>query len=191
MLPTPAKFHYVFNLRDLSRIWQTILNIDPEECPNQKTIIALWKHECTRVIADRFTNLEDKAWFEQNINMTIERELGDVEIVPEPFFVDFLREAPEPTGEEEDDADLEAPKIYEIIPDLEYLEERVRDYMQTYNETVRGASMDLVFFKDALTHLIKISRIIRTPQGNALLVGVGGSGKQSLTKVITSYAFKV
>ena len=191
MLPTPAKFHYVFNLRDLSRIWQTILNIDPEECPNQKTIIALWKHECTRVIADRFTNLEDKAWFEQNINMTIERELGDVEIVPEPFFVDFLREAPEPTGEEEDDADLEAPKVYEIIPDLEYLEERVRDYMQTYNETVRGASMDLVFFKDALTHLIKISRIIRTPQGNALLVGVGGSGKQSLTKVlITSYASK-
>ena len=131
-----------------------------------------------------------KAWFEQNINITIERELGDVEIVSEPFFVDFLREAPEPTGEEEDDADLEAPKVYEIIPDLEFLEERVRDYMQTYNETVRGASMDLVFFKDALTHLIKISRIIRTPQGNALLVGVGGSGKQSLTKVLTSYASK-
>lgn len=33
----------------------------------------------------------------------------------EPFFVDFLREAPEPTGEETDDASLEAPKIYEEV----------------------------------------------------------------------------
>ena len=33
----------------------------------------------------------------------------------EPYFVDFMRDAPEPTGEEGDDADLDAPKVYEAV----------------------------------------------------------------------------
>lgn len=50
-------------------------------------------------------------------------------------------------GEEADDADLEAPKIYEPIPSLDFLAERLKSYQELYNESIRGAKMDLVFFK--------------------------------------------
>jgi hypothetical protein len=53
--------------------------------------------------------------------------------------------------------------------------------LEEYN--MKKKNMNLVFFEDALEHLTRIHRIIRLDQGNALLVGVGGSGKQSLTKL--------
>ena len=55
--------------------------------------------------------------------------------------------------------------------------------MSVYNERYPSKPMNLVIFDDALRHLLRVTRIINSPSGNCLLVGVGGSGKQSLTKL--------
>ncbi|KAG8199526.1 hypothetical protein JTE90_009368 [Oedothorax gibbosus] len=190
MLPTPAKFHYVFNLRDLSRIWEGMLKIEKEQCSTKNDLLALWKHECTRVIADRFTNNEDKEWFSKRMSHVLAEEIGEeyLEILPEePYFVNFLRDPPEPEDDAEDtEVALEMPLVYEQVPSYETLADRLTHFMNLYNENSQGMQMDLVFFKDAMVHLIKIARILSTPQGSALLVGVGGSGKQSLTRLAAS-----
>lgn len=64
MLPTPAKFHYIFNLRDLSRVFHGIFMCPVREVLHTDTILlCLWKHECERVFADRLVDKADKDWF--------------------------------------------------------------------------------------------------------------------------------
>ena len=58
----------------------------------------------------------------------------------------------------------------------------LEEYLDDYNQ-VNTAQMRLVLFLDAVRHVCRISRIIRQPLGNALLLGVGGSGRQSLTRL--------
>lgn len=128
MLPTPANFHYVFNLRDLSRIWQGMLTVLSKECQTINKLLKLWRHECTRVISDRFTNQNDRDWFIQNLLRAAKSELTDnLHDIPEEetFWVDFLREPPDATGDEPEDFDFSAPKIYEEIPSFEFLVEKL------------------------------------------------------------------
>lgn len=69
---------------------------------------------------------------------------------------------------------------YEEIADTSKLSQLFTDYLDEYNS--ENKEMRLVFFWDAIDHVSRLARVLRQPRGNAMLVGVGGSGKQSLTR---------
>lgn len=53
MLPTPTKIHYLFNLRDISKVFQGLLRAHKEYHDNRSALLRLWVHECFRVFYDR------------------------------------------------------------------------------------------------------------------------------------------
>ena len=269
-LPTPAKFHYIFSMRDLSRIFQGVLRMPVSlfvspyggsgtnggmksssdgsskatkgggrkrssvgkggkgsfavTAPVQ-SLLRLWQFEALRVISDKLTTEEDKECFalrldeitDENYGNGVAKgilvasadtkndsEKGDGSAassgkstskspkkrssivapanvgVERANFVDFLRE----DIFDEDGILVEAaPKIYESGGSLSAIRQVVVDFLSRYNDANPSKRMNLILFDDALRHLLRISRIIGTPRGSALLVGVGGSGKQSLTRL--------
>jgi dynein heavy chain len=65
MLPTPAKSHYTFNLRDIWRVFQGICSASHKSTPDVTTMVRLWYHENMRVFHDRLTTEDDRAQLRQ------------------------------------------------------------------------------------------------------------------------------
>lgn len=79
-------------------------------------------------------------------------------------------------------------KIYEEVTDKKKLLKLLQNKEDDYNAS-RDDKLNLVYFDDAIEQILRICRILRQPRGNALLIGVGGSGKQSLAK-LSSFIMK-
>ncbi|KAF6103026.1 dynein axonemal heavy chain 6 [Phyllostomus discolor] len=176
LLPTPTKSHYVFNLRDLSKCVQGILQCDPGTIREEIQIFRLFCHECQRVFHDRLINNEDKQYFHAILTEMANKHFGiatDLEyFLTKPIiFGDFIK-----FGADKSD------RIYDDMPDMEKIANVLQDYLDDYN-LINPKEVKLVFFQDAIEHVSRIARMIRQERGNALLVGVGGTGKQSLTRL--------
>ncbi|XP_029397555.1 dynein heavy chain 12, axonemal [Mus pahari] len=193
LLPTPAKSHYTFNLRDFSRVIRGCLLIEKDAIESKHTMIRLFVHEVLRVFYDRLINNEDRNWLFLLIKNVIRDHFK------ESFDIVFnhLRNGNAPVTEEDlrslmfgdyMNPDLEGDdRVYIEIPDIHHFNDVVDQCLDEYNQTHKRR-MNLVVFRYVLEHLSRICRILKQSGGNALLIGLGGSGRQSLTKLATSMA---
>ncbi|KAF1789121.1 P-loop containing nucleoside triphosphate hydrolase [Phytophthora cactorum] len=177
LLPTPAKSHYTFNLRDLSKVFQGVAQASSDTIKDGKDLVRLWSHECLRVFSDRLIDDKDRAWF------------ADILVKTVKLHFDLQYTATDVRGP---NATLiygnfggagdgkNGVKHYAELRDREKLQNAMQVFLEDYNN-MSAAPMRLVLFQNAIEHVARISRVIHQPLGNALLVGVGGSGRKSLT----------
>lgn len=170
--PTPSKFHYIFNLRDLSRVTQGLCLSTPDRFENPGQFVRLWKNECLRVFYDRLINSSDKKIVNGYLNELVEQNFTS--------YIDTVSREPILFGDYRN-ALTEDPRLYEDVVDYEAAKAIFDEVLEEYN--MDHVPMNLVLFDDAIEHLTRVHRVIRMEKGHALLVGVGGSGKQSLTKL--------
>ncbi|XP_026673034.1 dynein heavy chain 7, axonemal [Ceratina calcarata] len=191
--PTPAKSHYLFNLRDFSRVITGCTMIREESVESKSDFTKLWVHEILRVFGDRLIDELDRQWLfvkvrevvGSNLRENFESVFGHL-----PTFDDQLTEQSLRSlifGTFMDVDSIPADRKYEEVKSMEEYLEVAISCLEEYNLTHRY-KMDIVLFRYALEHLARICRILVIPCGSLLMVGVGGSGRQSLTRLASNMA---
>ena len=177
-LPTPSKSFYLFNLRDVAKVIQGIIQLQADNIRAKEIFLRVWVHECMRSFSDRFTKdkTDDETKFTELLgdilkedfdtewsalmNDAIDKEKG-------PIFVKFVNKK----------------LLYDEITNFDMLQRCLLKRLEDYNSDSKYVPMNLVLFRDAIRQVCRIHRILNQDRGNMMLIGVGGSGRQSLARL--------
>lgn len=149
--------------------------VKPVSMGTDDLFMRLWVNETFRVFYDRLINDEDRKWYKELIlellgkNFKMSADPQELFVENKIMFGDLLK--------------LDAPvQYYECITDRPKLLKVLHASLDEYNMS-NSSKMNLVLFDDALEHILRIARVLKQPRGHIMLIGVGGSGKQSLIRL--------
>eukprot|EP00924_Labyrinthula_sp_SR-Ha-C_P003608 maker-scaffold_3-augustus-gene-0.0-mRNA-1 protein AED:0.02 eAED:0.02 QI:0/0/0/1/0.5/0/3/0/4475 len=177
---TPNKFFYVFNLRDLSRVFEGFcqLTSDNFATGNEAKLLRLWRNESERIFCDRLNNESDIAVADSKLRDLVKTEFSahcENTFRNPLIYGSFKDTVNKVTGSgdaamlyDEFESYMDPRKIFDEVLELHNCDNK---------------PMNLVLFDNCLENLIRIYRVLHIEKGHCLLIGVGGSGKQSLTKL--------
>ncbi|XP_073755948.1 dynein axonemal heavy chain 14 isoform X3 [Callorhinus ursinus] len=173
MLPTPAKCHYLFNLRDIFKLLLGLLQAEKVIINSRQMAALFFVHEATRVFHDRLIEYTEKGLFYQLLSKEIENHF-QIQWTKEKLmndsivFVDFL--------------DINKPhrkKIYRNTSDYDKLANVLNEFQKKLSSTSLEIFHSMVFFKEAIEHIARAARVLRQPGGHMLLIGIDGCGKET------------
>ncbi|XP_036925260.1 dynein heavy chain 14, axonemal [Sturnira hondurensis] len=173
MLPTPTKCHYMFNLQDMFKLLLGLLQADKAVINSKGMAALLFAHEAARVFHDRLIERAERRRFYQllseelenyfQIQWTQESLMNDSTV-----FVDFL-----------DVNKSHRKKIYQNTSDYDKLAKVLNKFQMKLSSASLEISQSMVFFKEAVEHIVRAARVLRQPGSHMLLIGMDGCGKEA------------
>ncbi|XP_032694671.1 dynein heavy chain 14, axonemal [Lontra canadensis] len=173
MLPTPAKCHYLFNLRDVFKLLLGLLQAERVVINSREMAALFFVHEATRVFHDRLIEYTEKRLFYQLLSKEIENYF-QVQWTKEKLmndstvFVDFL-----------DINKAHRKKIYRNTNDYHKLANVLNEFQMKLSSASLEIFHSMVFFKEAIEHIARAARVLRQPGSHMLLIGIDGCGKET------------
>eukprot|EP00002_Diphylleia_rotans_P035998 TRINITY_DN7896_c0_g1_i2.p1 TRINITY_DN7896_c0_g1~~TRINITY_DN7896_c0_g1_i2.p1 ORF type:complete len:4263 (-),score=670.67 TRINITY_DN7896_c0_g1_i2:89-12877(-) len=166
--PTPAKSHYLFSLRDVYRLFQAMATVSYKILDTPEEIVALWYHESERIVCDRLSTLQDINLFKEKLDMVARNQFSDLvnEDLKKSIYCHFMN--PE--------------QQYKRMGEGDNLIAHLEGALEDYNAGL-DSPVPLVIFREAAQHIVRISRILRQPNGHVLMVGAGSSGRKSVARL--------
>ncbi|XP_070984280.1 dynein axonemal heavy chain 6-like [Oncorhynchus clarkii lewisi] len=170
MMPTPAKYHYTFNLRDLSKVVQGLMQASDSELNSEEAAAYLFSHETSRVFHDRLVNEQDRELFFQILSNELHSYFKvswpPEELMREPIaFGDFL-DMSIPT----------ASRIYKHLPELKKIQAVLEECHASHGR--KASQFPMVFFREAVEHITRAARVFRLKGAHMMLIGLDGTGKE-------------
>mmetsp|Transcript_21854 Transcript_21854/g.21017 ORF Transcript_21854/g.21017 Transcript_21854/m.21017 type:complete len:278 (+) Transcript_21854:1578-2411(+) len=171
--PTPAKFLYIFNTRQMFKIIYGIADVDPAYLKSDFELAKLWLHESWRTLCDRISDYGDKKILFGKFNEVARKhfKIGKNKLskkIGYPLFCSF--------NKDEEGSYTEVISMQETTANL-------RRLLNEYNEANKRTKMNIFIFDFLTEFLMKIHRLIKQPYSHGIAIGIEGSGKHSLTKL--------
>ncbi|CAD8170768.1 unnamed protein product [Paramecium pentaurelia] len=184
---TPKKSWYILNMRDISRIVQgmTLVMNAKELQLDHKKVQRLWLHETTRTFFDRLEQVDHEQYQLMLANSIKLKLRDDLKHMIKPYddvattkyniksyvWSDILSEEPN-VSERKYTEVMSSTRVYS----------KLQYYLEDLNSNTKKP-LNLALFDYCVDHLLRIQRVLNMTQGHLLLIGLGGSGRQSLTRM--------
>ena len=177
--PTPLSFHYQFNLKDLSRVFDGLRLATPEVVASVGALGQLLRNELLCAFGDKLISASEVRWLATSVDARLSEQLKVP--VAELSCPDKLWSVLRP-AKNDGQKDLPIIASYQAVP-ASALKQAFSDRHDVYNENNRKSPLSLVWSGFFIQCLSRVVRVLSTKRGSMTLLGVGGSGKCSLARM--------